>query len=362
MYPLLNCEASFCLEAPAMALDGHAMRHVQYRYRCRQGVCNRMGKFLAASYEPKSQVIAMARQSTRGGEAHVHGAAGKGLCVAHGSRRKASQPIVVCILQRRPSNLWFLCVAQILRLRSVPERCMLPSPAFGLVISAHLQAALHPCSSSSIGPCASLPLYTCHIYSALVSLSGRDNIASSATSPSPKDQILPVRYRRQQRARPFISSCGYFAVLRMSEGKSASQTNTKLGSPCFVCAEEAAALLNCVSEKKYNEMRCYPLIKKLRACVEKKVTSIHNISSMVSLRLICTYLCMHKPAIMHPTVYLVHYILASLTSQQKCQLPGSCRARWLRLAGMQCNRADGALQHSQGLSSDVLSSAGRGGL
>ncbi len=39
----------------------------------------------------------------------------------------------------------------------------------------------------------------------------------------------------------------------------------------FECAEEAAALLNCVTDKNYNEMRCLPLLKKLRACVEKKV-------------------------------------------------------------------------------------------
>lgn len=38
----------------------------------------------------------------------------------------------------------------------------------------------------------------------------------------------------------------------------------------FECANEAAALLNCVSDKNYNETRCLPLLKKLRACVEKK--------------------------------------------------------------------------------------------
>ena len=59
----------------------------------------------------------------------------------------------------------------------------------------------------------------------------------------------------------------------MSEEGSAVETKKPLSSPCFVCAEEAAALLNCVAGKKYNEMRCYPLIKKLRACVEKKVAS-----------------------------------------------------------------------------------------
>ena len=64
----------------------------------------------------------------------------------------------------------------------------------------------------------------------------------------------------------------------MSRETSAPETKKPLSTPCFVCAEEAAALLNCVADKKYNEMRCYPLIKKLRACVEKKVASHHNMS------------------------------------------------------------------------------------
>ena len=64
----------------------------------------------------------------------------------------------------------------------------------------------------------------------------------------------------------------------MSRKTSAPETNKPLSTPCFVCAEEAAALLNCVADKKYNEMRCYPLIKKLRACVEKKVGSHHHMS------------------------------------------------------------------------------------
>ena len=62
----------------------------------------------------------------------------------------------------------------------------------------------------------------------------------------------------------------------MSSKDTASETNKPLRSPCFVCAEEAAALLNCVADRKYNEMRCYPLVKKLRACVEKKVASDHD--------------------------------------------------------------------------------------
>jgi hypothetical protein len=38
-----------------------------------------------------------------------------------------------------------------------------------------------------------------------------------------------------------------------------------------VCVEEATALLNCVAAKSYNEMKCIPLLKKLRTCIEKKV-------------------------------------------------------------------------------------------
>lgn len=52
--------------------------------------------------------------------------------------------------------------------------------------------------------------------------------------------------------------------------RSAGSKNDKKG---YECAEEAAALLNCVTDKNYNEMRCLPLLKKLRACVEKKVRS-----------------------------------------------------------------------------------------
>ena len=51
----------------------------------------------------------------------------------------------------------------------------------------------------------------------------------------------------------------------------AESTKKAEGQTCFACAEEAAALLNCVADKKYNDMRCLPLMKKLRACIEKKV-------------------------------------------------------------------------------------------
>ena len=53
-------------------------------------------------------------------------------------------------------------------------------------------------------------------------------------------------------------------------------TQNKAG---FACAEEAAALLNCVADKKYNDMRCIPLMKKLRACIEKKVKKMHSATS-----------------------------------------------------------------------------------
>ncbi len=46
----------------------------------------------------------------------------------------------------------------------------------------------------------------------------------------------------------------------------------KDGKKAFECADEAEALLKCVVDKKYNEMKCLPLLKKLRACVEKEVS------------------------------------------------------------------------------------------
>ena len=75
----------------------------------------------------------------------------------------------------------------------------------------------------------------------------------------------------------------------MSEDKIAPEKS----SPCFVCAEEAAALLNCVAEKKFNEMRCYPLIKKLRACIEKKVRTTALSQMIQELRSKLMYTCCH---------------------------------------------------------------------
>lgn len=42
----------------------------------------------------------------------------------------------------------------------------------------------------------------------------------------------------------------------------------------FECAEQVAALLNCVADRRYNEMKCLPLLRKLRTCVEKKVPQL----------------------------------------------------------------------------------------
>lgn len=38
----------------------------------------------------------------------------------------------------------------------------------------------------------------------------------------------------------------------------------------FECGLEAQELLNCVANTPFNEAKCLPLLKKLRACVEKK--------------------------------------------------------------------------------------------
>jgi hypothetical protein len=63
----------------------------------------------------------------------------------------------------------------------------------------------------------------------------------------------------------------------MSGEENKKATNSRIG---FECAKEAEALLNCVTAKNYNEMRCLPLLKKLRACVEKKVGTLPATSSV----------------------------------------------------------------------------------
>ena len=56
---------------------------------------------------------------------------------------------------------------------------------------------------------------------------------------------------------------------RMSDKADSEKPRDKVG---FECAPEVAALLNCVTSKNYNELKCIPLLKKLRACIEKKVS------------------------------------------------------------------------------------------
>ena len=47
--------------------------------------------------------------------------------------------------------------------------------------------------------------------------------------------------------------------------------NTRDPQVGFECALEVTELLNCVAAKRYNELKCVPLLKALRACIEKKV-------------------------------------------------------------------------------------------
>ncbi len=57
----------------------------------------------------------------------------------------------------------------------------------------------------------------------------------------------------------------------MSAAGGAGKANIPEERTGFECAEQVAALLNCVADKSYNEMKCLPLLRKLRTCVEKKV-------------------------------------------------------------------------------------------
>lgn len=51
-----------------------------------------------------------------------------------------------------------------------------------------------------------------------------------------------------------------------------SNTTSKEPEIDFVCGLEAAALLNCVASKQYSDVKCKPLLQKLRSCCEKKVS------------------------------------------------------------------------------------------
>lgn len=68
-------------------------------------------------------------------------------------------------------------------------------------------------------------------------------------------------------------------LLRMSDKADSKKPRDKVG---FECAPEVAALLNCVTTKNYNELKCIPLLKKLRACTEKKVSNCSWLSSFRS--------------------------------------------------------------------------------
>lgn len=57
----------------------------------------------------------------------------------------------------------------------------------------------------------------------------------------------------------------------MTDREKGSQKKPRQEAFASECVAEASALLNCVAEKSYNEMKCIPLLKKLRACIEKKV-------------------------------------------------------------------------------------------
>ena len=59
----------------------------------------------------------------------------------------------------------------------------------------------------------------------------------------------------------------------------------------FECANEAAALLNCIADPQYNELKCLPLLKKLRACVRRKAKTKTTRMESVWLCLGCCGVC-----------------------------------------------------------------------
>ena len=60
--------------------------------------------------------------------------------------------------------------------------------------------------------------------------------------------------------------------VKKTEGDSKKASDIPNERTGFECAEQVAALLNCIAERSYNEMKCIPLLRKLRACIEKKVS------------------------------------------------------------------------------------------
>jgi len=62
----------------------------------------------------------------------------------------------------------------------------------------------------------------------------------------------------------------------MSDKSKESARDPQVG---FECALEVTELLNCVAAKRYNELKCVPLLKALRACIEKKVRALCQASA-----------------------------------------------------------------------------------
>ena len=74
----------------------------------------------------------------------------------------------------------------------------------------------------------------------------------------------------------------------MSEKPKASTSDQQVG---FECALEVTELLNCVAAKRYNELKCVPLLKALRACIEKKVSRSASPLCHPSVCSRCSALC-----------------------------------------------------------------------
>ena len=47
--------------------------------------------------------------------------------------------------------------------------------------------------------------------------------------------------------------------------------HTQQCEPAYACAQEVQALLDCVAAGRFSELKCLPLVKKLRRCIEQKV-------------------------------------------------------------------------------------------
>ena len=50
----------------------------------------------------------------------------------------------------------------------------------------------------------------------------------------------------------------------------------------FECGLEAQELLNCVAKTPFTEAKCLPLLKKLRACVEKRVSMVSSLYKLTT--------------------------------------------------------------------------------